>query len=90
MTAQLIKMDKKLIDNANTERGKKMYLHMVSMCKDLGYKTVAEGVETANQLAVAMDAKIDFVQGWYFSEAMPFDEVKRYSEQFYHAPNNAL
>lgn len=90
MPAQLIKMDKKLIDNANTERGKKMYLHMVSMCKDLGYMTVAEGVETAKQLAVAMDAKIDFVQGWYFSKAMPFDEVKRYSEQFYHAPNNAL
>ena len=89
MPAQLIKMDKKLIDNANTERGRKMYMHMVSMCKDLGYITVAEGVETAVQLDVVMDAQIDFVQGWYFSKAMPFDEVKRYSEQFNHAPNNA-
>lgn len=84
--AHCIKIDKKLVDGIHHARGQIMYHHIVAMCKALGYVTVAEGVEKAEQLALVKEAGVDFVQGWYFAKAMPFEEVKGYSEQF--AKNN--
>lgn len=50
------------------------------MIHDMRLKTVAEGVETAEQLAVLEGLGIDYIQGYYFSkpiEANAFIEFIR-------------
>ncbi|HEY9648283.1 MAG TPA: EAL domain-containing protein, partial [Chroococcidiopsis sp.] len=48
---------------------------IVSLAWNLGMEVVAEGVETAKQLAQLKALKCDFAQGYLFSEPLPFAEI---------------
>jgi EAL domain-containing protein (putative c-di-GMP-specific phosphodiesterase class I) len=41
------------------------------MAKSLGFKTIAEGVETLDQLNFLREKKCDEIQGYYFSKPVP-------------------
>lgn len=47
---------------------------IVAMAKSLGLKTVAEGVETAEQLELLKNMGCDQIQGYFFSRPLPSDE----------------
>lgn len=81
--ATYIKLDKYLIDKANTEKGQLLYLHVVRLCRDMGFKIVAEGVETEEQFKFMQLAGVDIVQGWYFAKAMPLSEAMAYAKNFH-------
>jgi EAL domain-containing protein (putative c-di-GMP-specific phosphodiesterase class I) len=44
---------------------------IISMAAKLGLQTIAEGVETAGQLAFLRDSGCHEVQGYYFSKPLP-------------------
>jgi len=46
----------------------------VNMAHDLGLKTVAEGVETEDMLKQMQNIGVDYIQGFYFSKALPINE----------------
>jgi len=48
---------------------------IIGLCQDLGIRTTAEGVETRDQLRVLRDEMATDGQGYYFSKAMPADQV---------------
>ena len=48
---------------------------VVTLANELGLETVAEGVETAAQFREAQKLGFSAVQGWYFSPALPLDEI---------------
>jgi EAL domain-containing protein (putative c-di-GMP-specific phosphodiesterase class I) len=48
---------------------------IAELAKRLHMTTVAEGVETAEQLAMAMKAGCEEVQGFYFSKPVPVGEI---------------
>ena len=48
------------------------------MVKELGYKIVAEGVETYDQLLSMKELGVDYIQGFYFSRPLPYDEFVRF------------
>ena len=48
------------------------------MAGQLKLKTVAEGVETPAQLAYLRELKVDYVQGWLFSKALPADRFQAF------------
>jgi EAL domain-containing protein (putative c-di-GMP-specific phosphodiesterase class I) len=50
---------------------------MVSLAHSLNLKVVAEGVETADQLALLQQLGCDQCQGYYFSAALPPTEFAR-------------
>jgi EAL domain-containing protein (putative c-di-GMP-specific phosphodiesterase class I) len=50
---------------------------VVAMAHGLRLSVVAEGVETAGQLALLADLGCDLVQGWLFSRAVPAEEFAR-------------
>jgi predicted signal transduction protein with EAL and GGDEF domain len=45
------------------------------MLQRLGYVVTAEGVETAQDLAFVVDCGVQRVQGWYFSAAVPAEDL---------------
>ena len=57
-------------------------MHSSKMCIDLGFRLVSEGIETESQLKIVKEAGIQFVQGWYFSKALPTEEAKQFALSF--------
>jgi EAL domain-containing protein (putative c-di-GMP-specific phosphodiesterase class I) len=43
--------------------------HLVSMCQELGIKTLAEMVETEEAEAAVREAGVDYAQGWFYGAA---------------------
>jgi diguanylate cyclase (GGDEF)-like protein/PAS domain S-box-containing protein len=50
---------------------------IISMAKSLGFKTIAEGVETQEQLNFLIQYECDEIQGYYFSKPLPSNEVAK-------------
>lgn len=47
---------------------------IISLAKSLNLKTIAEGVETEQQLSMFKQKNCDEIQGYYFSKPLPADE----------------
>ncbi|MFI4979670.1 MAG: EAL domain-containing protein [Nevskiales bacterium] len=74
-----LKIDKAFVDAIGTESVPAGLVDtIVRMAGQLKLKTVAEGVETPAQLAYLRELKVDYVQGWLFSKALPADQFRAY------------
>jgi EAL domain-containing protein (putative c-di-GMP-specific phosphodiesterase class I) len=51
---------------------------VIAMAHSLDLEVIAEGVETAEQLAFLRDQNCDRVQGFYFSQAVPLESLQSY------------
>ncbi len=73
-----IKIDMSFMRNFG-ERSMAIIEPMVEMAKNLGIKTIAEGVETQEQLDFLKKVGCDQIQGYYFGKPESFDAVvKKY------------
>ncbi|MFC3108389.1 putative bifunctional diguanylate cyclase/phosphodiesterase [Undibacterium arcticum] len=71
----VIKIDRAFLRNIDLDqRSMQLLAGIVDLCAALGMGTVAEGVETASQLAVLSRLGIGEYQGFYFHRPMPQDE----------------
>ncbi len=71
-----LKIDRSIIAQADKEERVGLIMEcIVTMAKRLGCSTVAEGVETASELAFAARSGITMVQGFYYSPSMPTDQL---------------
>ena len=52
---------------------------MISLIHNLNAKVVCEGVETEEQNTLVTESSCDYIQGWYYSKALP----ERKAEEFY-------
>ncbi len=75
LPANIIKLDKTLLDNITTSKGKILYKDIAKMCQHLNYTLISEGVETKEDVDFLKSIKIDIIQGFYYSKAIPFNEV---------------
>jgi diguanylate cyclase (GGDEF)-like protein len=74
----VVKLDKTMLHN-NGDDGKqqqKVFSALALMLKTLGFTVVAEGVETAEQLALCKQVGIDKVQGYYLAKPGPIEQIK--------------
>jgi diguanylate cyclase (GGDEF)-like protein/PAS domain S-box-containing protein len=54
---------------------------IINMARSLGLQTIAEGVETAGQLAFLRDSGCDEVQGYYYSKPLPVEAFEAFLRQ---------
>lgn len=67
-----LKIDRKfIVDSLKSEKGAIIVSHIVAMAKALNLETVAEGIETREQLEFFQNLKCDVGQGYYYSRPLP-------------------
>ncbi|MCR5405802.1 MAG: EAL domain-containing protein, partial [Lachnospiraceae bacterium] len=69
-----LKMDMKFLAPL-TVKSKSIIKSVVNMAKDIGMKTLAEGVETKEQLDFLKEIGCGMIQGYYYGRPEPIDDV---------------
>lgn len=68
----IVKLDRTLaVRAANNAAQQRVVAQMVSLLHECGSLVLMEGIETAQEALIAMDADVDFVQGYYFGRPSP-------------------
>jgi len=71
-----LKIDISFIVNLTTDsKAYSIVKVIINMAHELGMRTIAEGVETAEQMAILKELGCDLVQGFYYSHSLPSDEM---------------
>ena len=74
-----IKIDQGFVKKIHSSApGAKLVDAVVTIAKQLKVKTIAEGVETEDQVSYLRDLGVDFGQGWLFAKPMPAAELFQY------------
>ncbi len=77
-----LKMDMRFL-TPFTEKSKNVMCSVVTMAKDIGIKTLAEGVETAEQLEFLKSIGCGMIQGYYYGKPQPIEDTYAHvAEQF--------
>ena len=73
-----LKLDRNLVQPAaDSESNRIILTSIVGLAHELRFEVVAEGIETAKQLQVVLEAKADLLQGFGLYRPMAFDDVRR-------------
>jgi len=72
-----LKIDKSFIEDISTDgEDRAIVAAIISMSRSLGLQTIAEGVETAEQLDFLREQGCHEAQGYYFSKPLPVAEIE--------------
>jgi len=55
---------------------------IINLAKELNLKTIAEGVETKEQVEILKELGCDYIQGFYFAKPMSLEELKRFLKEY--------
>ena len=82
LPATEIKIDKSFVLNMTHDESDAVIVHStIVMAHNMGYRVVAEGVENAEILELLQVLGCDVAQGFYFSQAMPAQQVMGWVQQ---------
>ena len=70
----IIKIDRELIVDSNTEKGGHLLTGIIQLAHYLGIKALCEGVETEEELAISAGAECDYIQGYLLGRTNPANE----------------
>ncbi|MDP1524580.1 MAG: EAL domain-containing protein [Rhodocyclaceae bacterium] len=81
MPIDIIKIDRSFVRDITTDpTDAAMIRAILQMASAFGMETVAEGVETPEQLAFLQEHGCNYAQGFLFSKAVPYPEFVRYAQ----------
>ena len=78
MPLDIVKLDMTFMRDLDNPSKVKILSACIRLAKNLGFDTVSEGVETADQLSIIEVLGGDYVQGYYYSKPLPEDEFRAY------------
>lgn len=72
-----IKIDRSFIQQIGNPNGKAIVSTIVQLAYNMGMTTVAEGIETVEQVSIIRKMNCHIAQGYYFYQPMSFNEVEK-------------
>lgn len=70
-----VKIDRSLLLNTDTERGRKLFALAVELGQITGASIVVEGVEQQSEVEFVQSLGIECIQGFFFYRPMPIEDV---------------
>ena len=78
----ILKIDMSFIRKIGENPKTKSIVHsIIGMAHEIGIKTVAEGVETEEQISFLRQSGCDYIQGYYYSKPLPEEEFVEFLEK---------
>lgn len=82
LNVDILKIDKSFIDTLTTNSTSHLIAeHIIEMAQSLRLKTIAEGVETADQVSWLLKRGVQYCQGWHFAKALPPQDFIHWLQQ---------
>ena len=78
----VVKIDRDILLKTEIEKGKDLFTGIIALAHSLNIKVICEGVETAEQNTLVSSSACDFVQGWYYSKALPLEECESFIDKY--------
>jgi len=75
LSASILKIDKSFMTPKCTENAHTIVQAIITMAHTMGHKVVAEGVETAQQLACLRELRCDLFQGYLLSRPIAPEKI---------------
>ncbi len=77
-----LKMDRSFFLDLHNDRTRNVISCILELSEQLNMETVAEGIETQEQIDFLRELGCDIVQGYYFSRPLPEQEFETWVEEF--------
>jgi len=78
----ILKIDRSFIRDINNDPSDAMLVEMIlSLAEKMQIKVVAEGVETAEQLAFLKQRNCDYIQGYFYSKPLEIKEFEKFLQK---------
>lgn len=78
----IVKIDREVLLLSEKESGKKLFLGIISLIRNLNLEVVCEGVETEDQNTLVSESECDYIQGWYYSKALPSATAESFYKEY--------
>lgn len=83
INADIIKIDKEFLEmSSDNVKGKKVIKHVISMCRDLKFDVVTEGIETREQADFISSCGCLIAQGYFYSKPLALDKFQEFADQY--------
>jgi len=74
----VVKIDRDILLKTENQKGKELFTGIIALAHSLRIKVICEGVETEEQNNLVSSSNCDFIQGWYYSKALPLEECESF------------
>ena len=78
----VVKIDRDILLKTELDNGKKLFAGIIALAHNMDIKVICEGVETQQQNALVSASECDYVQGWYYSKALPLEECESFINKY--------
>ena len=78
----VVKVDRDILLKTDKKNGRDLFVGLIALIHSLGFTVVCEGVETEEQNALVSATECDYIQGWYYSKALPEDEAEKFLKDY--------
>jgi len=78
----VVKIDRDILLKTELENGKKLFFGIIALAHNMDIRVICEGVETEAQNALVSESDCDYVQGWYYSKALPIEECEEFMRRY--------
>ena len=78
----VVKIDRDILLKTELENDKKLFAGIIALAHNMEIKVICEGVETKEQNTLVSTSDCDYVQGWYYSKALPLEECEEFVRRY--------
>lgn len=78
----IVKIDRDILQRAHEKKGRELFNGIIALSHSLNLKVVCEGVENQQHLELVESSHCDYIQGWYFSRAIPTIEARTFVSDY--------
>ena len=77
----IVKVEKDIVLQAMEPKGKMLLDGLIRLAHSMNMKVLCEGIETAEQNDMILNTDCEYIQGFFYSRALPPKESERFLQQ---------